>query len=94
MKKQITHISVHQTSKVFSIIYFLVALIIGLLAGVYFLVSGELMGVSSVFGYIGGVFLAAFLYLIITYILFAISLWFYNFVARSFGGIEFNLEDK
>lgn len=92
--KQVVHISVHQSSKIFAIMYFLIALVAGIIAGVYFLLKGEVIGVSGALMYLGGVFLVAFLYLILTYLLFALSLWLYNWVAKSFGGMEFTLEDK
>ncbi|MFQ5729218.1 MAG: hypothetical protein ACE5GN_02520 [Waddliaceae bacterium] len=90
MKKQILHISIHQTSKVFAIIYFVFAAIICVPLGFFTLFYGEITAALVMF-------FLPFFYLLLGYIAIAVVSWFYNLVAKSFGGVEFtlaNVEDK
>ncbi len=86
MKKQITRFSIHQTSKVFGILYFVFAAIIAIPVGIYVLAT---TGASDALF----IFLAPIVYLILGYIGFAIFLFIYNLVASAFGGIEFTLDE-
>ena len=87
MKKQITHISIHQSSKVIAfLLFFFTALILIPVAVIAYLFTGELSSFALL--------LAPFVYLIVAYIAYAIMFWGYNIVASTFGGIEFDLQDK
>lgn len=93
-KKQITHFSIHQSSKVIAVVYFILGLIVFALAALQLFVTGDLSGATGVLTYLGIVFLAAIAYMIIGYIVSAISFLLYNLIAKSFGGVEFTLVDK
>lgn len=87
MVKQITKLSIHQSSKIIAIINFLI--------GFIFVVPLSLIlayknSSASFFGYL----ILPFINLFMTYIVCAIIFWLYNIVASSFGGIEFHIEDK
>jgi hypothetical protein len=86
MKKQISRISVHQTSKVMSFIYFVLSAIICIPFGIFGLVSTGDM--QSLFMLVVPVF-----YLLFGYVMMALCLWIYNLIAASFGGIEFILQE-
>ncbi|MFB0517009.1 MAG: hypothetical protein ACETWG_10480 [Candidatus Neomarinimicrobiota bacterium] len=90
MMKQITRISIHQTSKVIAITY--VGLAVPLAVFVFIMIS--LFGEPHEREYAP---LAAVLYLIlmplIAYLLVALFAAIYNVVVKRFGGIEFSLED-
>ncbi|NGX42972.1 MAG: hypothetical protein K940chlam7_01262 [Chlamydiae bacterium] len=86
MKKQVSKISIHQSSKVIAILYFILSAIVAIPLGIYILLFHEVAGALCVF-------LAPFIYLIFFYILFAIFSWLYNLVASSFGGLEFTVTD-
>ncbi len=86
MKKQLTHISVHQTSKVFAILYFILFALFAIPMGIF---TALTVGVQE-----GLLFFAfPFLYGVFMYIMFAILAFFYNLVASSFGGVEFSFKD-
>lgn len=87
MRKQIVHLSVHQTSKVIGILYFLMIFVFIVPASVILYLQSSDPTYFLLFFY-------PFLFAILTYISTAITAWFYNLVARSFGGIEFDLEDR
>jgi ABC-type dipeptide/oligopeptide/nickel transport system permease component len=85
--KQILRFSIHQTSKVFAVIYFLLTAVFAIPIGIYLLVtSGD---------WVDGLFTFAlpFIYALVAYIMIAISCFIYNLIANSFGGIEFTLSD-
>ncbi|UCD37473.1 MAG: DUF3566 domain-containing protein [Fidelibacterota bacterium] len=90
MIKQITKISVHQTSKVVAITYVGLAVILAIFL---FVVIG-LFGSPKEREW---AWLAALLYLvfmpIVAYILVAVFAAIYNYVAERFGGIELELKD-
>lgn len=83
MKKQVTNISVHQSSKVIAIIYFVFVAVFAIPWGLYMLFATG-MG-ESLF-----IFLLPFLYMLLGYIGFAIFAFVYNLVASTFGGVEFS----
>lgn len=85
MKKQISRISVHQTAKVFAFIYFLISLVILVPIGIGAIVTKHEGGFMF--------FLLPFIYLLIGYLSWLLLGFFYNLVAKHFGGIEFDLTD-
>jgi hypothetical protein len=87
MKKQITHFSVHQTSKVIALIYFVLVAIFAIPWGILAYIE---TGASETLV----IFLAPFIYMILGYILMAIFLFVYNLIAPHFGGIEFTLSHE
>jgi hypothetical protein len=82
MKRQLTHFSIHQSSKVIATIYFVFIAIFAIPWGIYVAITVGLA--ESLF-----IFLAPLLYFIISYVAFAIFAFVYNLVAGSFGGIEY-----
>jgi len=86
MKKQITKISVHQSSKVLALLYFVLSAIICIPIGFFGILNGKGEGAIAFF-------LLPFLYGIATYITFAIICWLYNKIASYFGGIEIGVEE-
>lgn len=84
MLKQIVRISVHQTSRIIALIHFIlsVIVIIPVALWIYF-VSGD----PVFFGFL----IFPFFNLLVSYIITAFFCWVYNIVAKSFGGIEFEL---
>lgn len=85
MKKQISRISVLQTSKVFAILYFLLSLLFAIPAGIY----GILAKHDGAFA----AFLIPFVYLAAGFVFWLILGALYNFVAKYFGGVEFDVND-
>jgi hypothetical protein len=86
MRRQIVNVSVHQTSKVISILYFIITIFFIIPFSVFFYLTSE---DPSYFGFL----VMPFIYLILSYLITAIFCWLYNVVARGFGGIEFELYD-
>jgi hypothetical protein len=87
MKKQITQISIHQTAKVFAILYFVIIAIITVPTGIYYaFYLSDMMNAAAMF-------LAPFFGLILNYILSAIICALYNLIAKAFGGIEITFTD-
>lgn len=86
MKKQLSHISVHQTSKVVAVLYFFMFAVVAIPVGIFFLATGDVQDGLLAFG-------VPFLYGILTYIMFAILAFIYNIVASSVGGVEFSSTD-
>jgi hypothetical protein len=89
MATQILKISVHQTSKVLAVMYFLLMLLlvpIGI--GIVMLAPSpqKAMGIFFIF--------APVIYAIVGYLAFALFAAVYNLVAPRVGGIEFQLTDK
>lgn len=84
MKKQITHISIHQSSKVLSVFAVLIMTIFAIIPfALYAFIKGSvLLGLMALF-------LAPIFYGVLFYLLYTISFWFYNFIAKHLGGIEF-----
>lgn len=88
MKKQVSHISVHQSSKVMAALLIVIMTIFAIIpAGLYALANGETS--TGLFFLIVG----PIVYGILFYIFHAITYWLYNFVARHLGGVEFELKD-
>ena len=86
MKKRISHISIHQTSKVLTLLYVALGLIF-IPIGVLMILGGQMaLGIVYV--------LMPFIYGIVSYPLVAAMCWVYNMIAKSMGGIEFTVEDK
>lgn len=87
MKKQITNFSVHQSSKVCSCIYFLLAAI--------FSVPMAIFAAINHLYYEAGTWLAVpFIYLVLSYVMMAIFFFIYNRIAGFVGGIEVTVVDK
>ena len=86
LTKRISHISVHQTSKVFAILYVAIGLLF-IPIGVVMILAGQMvMGIIYV--------LMPFIYGIIGYPLAALMCWIYNLIAKGVGGVEFTVEDE
>lgn len=87
MKKQISKFCVHQTSKVLSLIYFFISfvIVVPVSGWIYYTTKDPMAFLLFIYPIIGT---------IVYYFFTAIMLWFYNRVASSFGGIEFDLNDK
>ena len=87
MKKQISHISLHQTAKVIATMLFIISAIVLIPMGIYTLFTPDRTG--AVF-----FLLFPFIYFILSYITWFLWGWLYNIVASHFGGIEFDLTDE
>jgi putative effector of murein hydrolase LrgA (UPF0299 family) len=88
MTRQITHVSIHQTSKVFGLLYFALSLLFVPIAIGVIAASPKARGM--------GMFLifAPILYGIVGYLGSALFAAIYNFLARRVGGVEFESVDK
>jgi hypothetical protein len=83
MKRQITQISVHQSSKVLGVFHFLLSALICMpLAVLAFLLTRKLEYLALV--------LIPFAYWLLTYGASAMLAWTYNIAAKNFGGVEYN----
>lgn len=87
MRKQISRISVHQSSKVYALLVFLLLALIFIPVGLIALYQGDRQTAFVSFG-------LPFAYLIISYIMVAVLSFLYNIIAKYFGGVEFELTDK
>lgn len=87
MKKQLSHISLHQTGKVLALLNFLLTAIILIPLGVYALIIGDTAQATAAF-------IGPFFYAIFTYIFWLIFGFLYNLVAKHTGGIEVTVVDK
>jgi hypothetical protein len=89
MKKQITRISVVQTSKVVALLYAIMSLLYTII-GVFMVVFGshkvKMLGMVYVF--------MPILMLALGFLLTLLGCWLYNVVAKWVGGIEFTVEEK
>jgi ABC-type Na+ efflux pump permease subunit len=94
MKTQITHISIHQTSKVVALMYFFFMLLF-VPVGIAFLAfvpadpqqpQQRLMGIFFLF--------APVLYAVVGYLGFALASLLYNALAKRVGGIEFDTAEQ
>ena len=96
--KQVVQIGVGQTAKVLAIIYFTMTAIFCVILAPFVLLSGQSENRVMPFG--GGVLLgvvliaAPFLYAFVAYVGAALVSAIYNFVARRFGGVEFELTES
>ncbi len=87
VRKQIMHLSVHQTSKVIASVYALITLLIAIPMGIYTIINGDIIGGLTML-----IFLPI-LYWIFFYITHVIVCWVYNQVVKKLGGIELDLKD-
>ena len=87
MRRQITRISVGQTSKVIASLYFVVAVVI---AVIYF-VAVSATGTNTLSPML--ILLFPFIYGVMIWLVFACMLWVYNMVAARIGGVEFESMD-
>lgn len=87
MRKQVIRLSIHQTSKVIAILYFLLTLIFTVPTAIVLYIQSQDPTFFLFFIY-------PFFFAIVTYISTAILGWFYNLISKSFGGVEFVLEDQ
>ncbi len=101
MKKQISHISVHQTAKVFAFLSFLMGIIglfITLLLGLLSKNPGSIPVQDGSNAYVESmgiyILLLPFVYLVLSYLIWLLIGFIYNIVAKHFGGIEFDLTDS
>ncbi len=89
MKKQITHISVVQTSKVLALLYTLISLIytfVGIPMAIFGSGKVRLVGIVYIF--------MPVVMLVIGFVMLLLCCWLYNVVANWVGGIEVTVEDK
>ena len=89
MKKQITRISVVQTSKVVALFYALMSLIYTII-GVFMVALGS--GQLKIIGII--YILMPVIAITAGFVMMLICCWLYNVVAKWVGGIEVTVEDK
>lgn len=100
MKKQISHISVHQTAKIFALLSFLMG-IVGLIFTLFMgwlgynhrlvqVPEGSEVSLDTMGPLL---FLLPFIYLVLGYLVWLLVGFIYNIVAKYFGGIEFDLTD-
>jgi hypothetical protein len=87
VKKQISNVSVYQTSKIIGIMYFAITLI--------FVPFGLILFLSGARGHGFGIFMifAPLIYGIAGFIFAAFAGWLYNLVAQQWGGIEVTVKD-
>jgi len=88
MKKQITKISIHQTSKVLAVTYMLFGAVFAVIMFLALLVGGGAAGWALLVG-----ILCLILFPVLGYLFVALFAYFYNKAAGRVGGIEFVLED-
>ena len=85
MKKQIVHVSVMQTAKVFAVLYFVISIPLVLLMAIpAMLTPGGMPGMPLLM-----LILMPVLYLVIGFLTTLFGAWIYNLVAGRIGGIEF-----
>jgi hypothetical protein len=88
MKKQITRISVLQSSKIMAALYAVMGLLYSIAGLVILAVSGPQMRV------VGAIYLVAPIWLgILGFIFFALFAAIYNALAKALGGFEFEVEN-
>ena len=87
MRRQITHVSVGQTSKVIASLYFVVAVVIAVIAFIAVSVTGA-NNFSPML-----ILLFPIIYGIVIWLVFALMLSVYNMVAARIGGVEFESVD-
>ncbi|MEX1013299.1 MAG: hypothetical protein WD595_07010 [Waddliaceae bacterium] len=84
MFHQIKRISVHQTAKVFALIYLFIGAIFSIPAALMSLYTGDFDRALMFF-------ILPFFYLFLGYLLFAVFALIYNMIASNVGGIEFEI---
>lgn len=86
MKKQVSSISIKQSSKFIAVVYFILSAIFLIPLGIYTMIQGLVQD--------GAVFLVfPFVYAIFGFIFFALFAFIYNVVAEMVGGIEVSIKD-
>jgi hypothetical protein len=85
MLKQLTHISVHQTSKVCAALYFFITALFSIPLGLIALFTDITQGIAF--------FIFPFIYAILGYIISAVTALFYNWIVKYIGGLEFTLSE-
>jgi len=88
MMKQITRFSIHQSSKVLAVLSFVIVALIAIPIALFNAFYTNDWASSAT------MFIMPFVALIFYYIFYAIFFALYNLVAKTFGGIEFDLADK
>lgn len=88
MKKQITKISIHQTSKVIAVTFIWLGAVYAVIMFLALLVGGGAAGWALIMG-----ILCLILFPILGYLSPALFTYFYNKAAGRVGGIEFVLEE-
>lgn len=89
MKKQITNISVHQSSLVLALLQTLISLIIIIIPVFIYDLFHKKWGLG-----ITELIVMPILYFIFTYIVLAVTFFCYNFIAKYKGGIEIEVTEK
>jgi hypothetical protein len=94
--KQVVRIGIGQTAKVLAILYFIMTAIFCVILAPFVLLSSSAERPIPFGGaMLGFVLIAApFLYAIVAYLGAALVSSIYNFVARRFGGVEFELTER
>jgi len=87
MRRQITRISVGQTSRVIASVYFVVAVVIAIIYFVAISATGK-----NTFNPLL-ILLFPIIYGVIIWLVFACMLWVYNQIAARIGGVEFEAVD-
>ena len=87
MRRQITRVSVGQTSKVIASIYFVVAVVIAIIAFITVSATGSTAYSPML------ILLFPVIYGIIIWLVFALMLSVYNMIAARLGGVEFESVD-
>jgi hypothetical protein len=89
MKRQIVHLSIHQTSKVVAAMHAAMFTVMGILPAAL----GSIFQGNLVEGFLF-LLAAPFILWLLIYIGYAIACWFYNLIVPITGGIEFDLTKK
>lgn len=93
--KQVVQIGIGQTAKVLAILYFIMTAIFCVIAAPFVLMRGSETPMPFGGAFLGFMLIAApFLYAIVAYLGAALVSVIYNFVARRFGGVEFELTER
>lgn len=87
MRKQVTHVSIHQSSKVIAAMYGFIVFLVSIPVALYTAFHGDWGSALMLL-----IFTPLF-YLIVFYIGHVIGFFIYNFIAKHLGGIEFDLKD-
>jgi hypothetical protein len=86
MKKQVSHITIFQSSKVISVLGAFTSAIFAFPLGILLILSGDsTRGLQAI--------VYPFILLLFMFIFYAIFFALYNFIAKYFGGLEIELKD-
>ncbi len=96
MKVQIARLSPHQNAKVFAVLTALSSLIFAIPMFVVFLMLPEVnaAGKPTNAPSPAMAFLFPFLYLVMGYVMTVLGCWFYNFMFKYLGGIEYETREQ